>query len=104
MRRINVDSGFVVYRDTTIQTNMEIDVTGDVGAGGALDRSARGTFRGQKARAVARIPGVMPIPDTPVEMSAAATLGDITAAAAGTIRVADVDGIDLDIDISGASL
>jgi hypothetical protein len=47
----------------------------------------------------------MPTPDTAVEMSAATTLlGDITAAAAGTIRAVDVDGINLDIDISGASL
>jgi len=53
---------------------------------------------------VARIPGVLPTPDTPVEMSAAATVGDITAAAASTLRAADVDGIDLDLDISGASL
>jgi hypothetical protein len=43
--------------------------------------------------------------DAAVEMSAATTLlGDITAAAAGTIRAVDVDGINLDIDISGASL
>jgi uncharacterized protein involved in outer membrane biogenesis len=104
VRRINIDRGFVLYRDTTIQTNMEIDVAGDVGAGGALDLTARGTFHGQKTRAVARIPGVLPTPDTAVEMSAAATVGDITAAAAGTLRAADVDGIDLDLDISGASL
>ena len=104
VRRINIDRGFVRFRDTTIDTDMEIDVTGGVGAGNALDLVARGVFRRQKVRAVARIPNVLPTPDTAVEMSAAATLGDITAAAAGTIRAADVDGIDLDIDVSGASL
>jgi hypothetical protein len=57
--------------------------------------------RERGATCVARIPGV----DAAVEMSAATTLlGDITAAAAGTIRAVDVDGINLDIDISGASL
>jgi uncharacterized protein involved in outer membrane biogenesis len=104
VQRINIDRGVVVYRDTTIDTNLEIDVAGDVGAGGALDLTGRGTFRGQKMRGVARVPGVLPTPDTAVEMSAAVSLGDITAAAAGTIRAADVDGIDLDLDVSGASL
>ena len=104
VHRIKIDRGFVVYRDTTIATNLEIDVAGDVGAGGALDLTGRGTFRGQKMRGVARVPGVLPTPDTAVEMSAAITLGDITAAAAGTVRAADVDGLDLDLDVSGASL
>jgi AsmA family protein len=104
VNRINIDRGFVVYRDTTIDTNMEIDVVGNVGAGGALDLVGRGTFRGEKTRAVARVPGVLPTPDTAVEMSAAGTIGDVTLAAAGTLRAVDVDGIDLDLDVSGASL
>ena len=37
-------------------------------------------------------------------MSAAIALGDITAAFAGTVRATDVDGIDVDLDVSGASL
>ncbi|MDB5865092.1 MAG: rane protein, partial [Betaproteobacteria bacterium] len=104
VKRIDIDRGFVVYRDTTIKTDLEMDVTGDVGAGGGIDVVARGTVRGQKARAVANFPGLLPTPDTAVEMSAAVSLGELTAAAAGTIRAADVDGIDLDLDISGASL
>lgn len=105
VRHISIDRGVVVYRDTTIKTDLEIDVTGDVGSSeAAVNLVARGTFRGQKTRAVARLPSLLPTPDTAVEMSAAATIGDITAAAAGTIRAADVDGIDIDIDVSGASL
>ncbi|HZN23664.1 MAG TPA: AsmA family protein [Burkholderiales bacterium] len=105
VRRINIDRGFVFYRDTTIDTQLDIDVSGDVGgSGGAVDMSAQGTFRGQKARGVARFPGLLPTPDTSVEMSAALTLGDITAAFAGIVRAADVDGIDVDLDVSGASL
>lgn len=105
VRHISIDRGFIVYRDTTIDTDLEIDVTGDVGSSeAAVDLVARGSFRGQKTRAVARLPALLPTPDTAVEMSAAATIGDITAAAAGTIRAADVDGIDIDIDVSGASL
>ena len=104
VRRINIDRGHVTYRDTTIETNLEIDVAGDVGGGGAVELTARGTFRGEKTAAVARIPALLPSKDTPVEMSAAATLGDITGAAAGIVRSVDVDGIDLDLDISGASL
>ena len=104
VKRITVDRSEIYYRDTTIETEMMIDVAGDVGAGGELDLNATGTFRGEKARAVARIPGVLPTPDTAVEMSAAATLGNITAAGAGTLRAADVDGIDIDLDVSGASL
>jgi hypothetical protein len=75
-----------------------------VGGGGAVELAAQGSFRGQKTRAVARLPALLPTPDTAVEMSAALTFGDITAAAAGTVRAADVDGIDIDIDVSGASL
>jgi uncharacterized protein involved in outer membrane biogenesis len=104
VRHVNIDRGFVFYRDTTVDTQLEIDVTGDVGGGGAVDLAARGTVKGQKARAIARFPSLLPTPETAVEMSAALTLGDITAAAAGTVRAADVDGIDIDIDVSGASL
>jgi hypothetical protein len=104
VKRINVDSGFVVFRDTTIKTNLEIDVAGGIGGGGAIDMTARGTFKGQKTRAVARFPGLLPNPETPVDMSAAVALGDVTAAFAGTVRAADVDGIDVDLDVSGASL
>ncbi|MES2561320.1 MAG: AsmA family protein, partial [Pseudomonadota bacterium] len=64
VHRINIDRGFLVYRDTTVDVDLEIDVAGDVGAGGALDLFARGMARGQKARGVARIPGALPTPDT----------------------------------------
>ena len=105
VRHINIDRGFVVYRDTTIDTNLEIEVAGDVGsADAAVELLARGSFRGQRATAVARFPALLPTPDTAVEMSAALTLGDITAAAAGTVRAAGVDGIDIDLDVTGASL
>jgi uncharacterized protein involved in outer membrane biogenesis len=105
VQRINIDRGFVVYRDTTIDTNVEMDVAGDVAkGGGTVDVVARGTYRGNKLRAVANFPGLLPTPDTAVEMSAAVAIGSLTAAAAGTVRAADVDGIDLDLDVSGASL
>lgn len=104
VRHINIDRGHVFYRDTTVDTQLDIDVAGDVGGGGGVDLTAQGTVKGQKTRAVARFPSLLPTPDTAVEMSAALTIGDITAAAAGTVRAADVDGIDVDIDVSGASL
>jgi uncharacterized protein involved in outer membrane biogenesis len=104
VRHINIDRGHVFYRDTTVDTQLDIDVAGDVGGGGAVDLTAQGTVKGQKTRAVARFPSLLPTPDTAVELSAAVAIGDITAAAAGTVRAADVDGIDLDIDVSGASL
>jgi len=105
VRHVSIDRGFVVYRDTTLETHLEIDVAGDVGSSeAAVNLTARGTYKGQKTRAVARLPALLPTPDTAVEMSAALTLGDITAAAAGTVRADDVDGIDIDIDVSGASL
>ena len=105
VRHISIDRGFVVYRDTTIQTNVEIEVAGDVGGSeAALDLIARGSYKGQKLSAVAKLPALLPTPDTAVEMSAAVALGDITASAAGIVRAADVDGIDIDLDVTGASL
>ena len=105
VRHINIDHGSVFYRDTVFDTQLDMDVTGDVGGKtDAVDVVAQGTFRGQKTRGVARFPGLLPTPDTAVEMSAALTLGNITGAFAGTVRAADVDGIDIDLDVSGASL
>jgi AsmA family protein len=104
VRRINIDRGHIAYRDTLIDTDLAIDVEGDVGADGGLRAVAQGVFRGEKAQGVARAPNLMPSPDTPVEISAAATIGRITAAAAGIIRDADVDGIDLDLDVAGENL
>ncbi len=104
VQHINIDRGVVVYRDTTIATDLRVEVAGDIGDGGAVDLLARGTFRNQKTVGVARLPALLPTPDTAVEMSAAFSVGDITVAAAGTVRAADVDGIDLDVDLSGASL
>ena len=106
VRAIAVDRSVVFFRDTTIDTQLEIDVAGDVsqGGGGAVNMQARGTYKGQKTHAVARFPGLLPTPDTAVEMSAAVALGDITAAFAGTLRAAGVDGIDIELDVSGASL
>jgi uncharacterized protein involved in outer membrane biogenesis len=105
VRHINIDHGSVFYRDTVYDTQLDMDVTGDVGGKtDAVDVVAQGTFRGQKTRGVARFPGLLPTPDTAVEMSAALTLGNITGAFAGTVRAADVDGIDIDLDVSGASL
>src|SRR5688572_1187914 len=105
VQRVNIDRGFVVYRDTTIDTNVEMDVAGDVASGGGtIDVVARGAYRGNKLHAVANFPGLLPTPDTAVELSAAVAIGTLTAAFAGTVRAADVDGIDLDLDVSGASL
>jgi uncharacterized protein involved in outer membrane biogenesis len=104
VRRVNIDRGYVYFRDTTIDTALEIDVAGGVGGGEAIEMTAKGKVKGQDARAVASLPGLLPTPDTPVEMSAALTLGDITAAFAGIVRADNVDGIDVEIDISGASL
>ncbi len=104
VKRIDIDRGRMMFRDTTIDTDLEIDVTGNAGSGGEIGLIARGTVRGQKAHAVASIPGMLPTPDTAVNMSAAVAIGHITAAAASTVRAADVDGIDLDLDVSGASL
>jgi uncharacterized protein involved in outer membrane biogenesis len=105
VQRVNIDKGFVVYRDTTIDTNVEMDVSGDVAqGGGTIDVVARGAYRGNKLHAVANFPGLLPTPDTAVEMSAALAIGSMTVAAAGTVRAADVDGIDLDLDVSGGSL
>ena len=104
VRRINIDHGHVYFRDTTFDTTLDVDVSGGVGGGAGIELVAKGVVRRLPARAVARLPGVLPTPDTPVEMSAAAAIGDITAAAAGIVRAADVDGVDVDVDISGASL
>lgn len=104
VRRVNIDRGYVYFRDVTIKTELEIDVSGGVGGDEAIELTAKGTVYGQASRAVARLPGLLPTPDTSIEMSAAATVGDITAAFAGVVRAADVDGIDIDIDLSGASL
>ncbi|MGZ8198059.1 MAG: AsmA family protein, partial [Burkholderiales bacterium] len=63
VRRINIDRGYVYYRDAPLKTTLEIDVAGDVGGGGAIDVTAKGTYRGQNTRAVARLPGLLPTPD-----------------------------------------
>jgi uncharacterized protein involved in outer membrane biogenesis len=104
VRGVNIDQSHIAYRDTNEKTDLAIDVQGDLGSTGELKLLAAGTFRGQAARAVARVPALMPTPDTPVAISAAGVMGHMTASAAGTVRAVDTDGFDLTLEIAGDSL
>ena len=104
LRRVAIDQGHITYRYPDEKTELEITVEGDLSRTGKLQLTGKGRFRGHPTQAVVIAPAIVPSADTPIEMSAKGTVGAIKVSAAGTVRAADQDGIDLKLDVSGASL
>ncbi len=87
------------------KTDLAIVMKGSLGAGGELDATATGKFRGDEAKASARFPALDPqhAGAGPIEFSGEASAGRTHASAQGLFRVEN-DVMDLRLKLSGATL
>ena len=87
------------------KTDLEILMKGSLGAGGDLQATASGRFRGDEAKASARFPKLDPqqAASGPIEFSGEATAGRTHVAAQGMFRT-EGDVVDLRMKLSGATL
>lgn len=104
LQRIAIDQGQIAFRDRAEKTALDIAVGGDLGRTGELRLDGKGQFRGHPVVAVVTAPAIVPSPDTPIAMKAQGRVGSIRATMAGSVRAADQDGIDVELDLSGDSL
>jgi uncharacterized protein involved in outer membrane biogenesis len=98
-----LDDGDIIYRDRNEDTDLKVDVKGSAGAGGELRATASGKFRGEAAKASARIPGLDPQHASSLQFDGKASVGKTEAAADGNIAL-DGKALDLKLRLAGDSL
>jgi uncharacterized protein involved in outer membrane biogenesis len=94
---VYLDDGHIVFRDRAEDTDLAIDVKGSAGASGELNAQASGRFRGEAAKATARIPNLNPQHTAPIEVEGNASIGPTKASAKGSFAT---DGRTLDLRIT----
>jgi uncharacterized protein involved in outer membrane biogenesis len=97
-----LDDGDIVYRDRNEDTDLKVDVKGSAGEGGELRATATGKFRGEAAKASARIPGLDPQHASSLQFDGKANVGKTEAAADGNIAL-DGTALDLKLRLAGDS-
>lgn len=98
-----LDDGDIVYRDRNEDTDLKVDVKGSVGEGGELRANATGKFRGEAAKASARISGLDPQHASSLRFDGKASVGKTEAVADGTIAL-DGTALDLNLRLAGDTL
>jgi uncharacterized protein involved in outer membrane biogenesis len=98
-----LDDGHIVFRDEGEATALDIDVKGSAGENGELRARASGTFRGEPAKASARIPNLDPQHEASIEVEGEASLGATKASAIGAF-MADGSTLDLKLRLAGNTL
>jgi uncharacterized protein involved in outer membrane biogenesis len=98
-----LDDGDIVYRDRNQDTDLKVDVKGSLGASGELRATATGKFRGEPAKASARIPGLDPQHASNLQFEGTASVGKTEAAADGNIAL-DGKALDLKLRLAGDTL
>lgn len=102
-----IKDGVVEYLDHDAEVDVAIDVNTDTEVANELVAQAEGSIRGTKAKASARGPALLLLEDAsaPYPLRAEAQTGDTKAKIAGTITgMAELAGVDLDVELSGADL
>jgi uncharacterized protein involved in outer membrane biogenesis len=98
-----LDDGEIVYRDRNENTDLKVDVKGSLGVGGELRATAAGKFRGEAAKASARIPSLDPQHASALEFEGKANVGKTEAIAEGNIAL-DGATLDLKLRLAGDTL
>lgn len=98
-----LDDGDIVYRDRNENTDLKVEVKGSLGEGGELRATAAGKFRGEPAKASARIPGLDPQHASALQFEGKANVGKTEAIAGGNIAL-DGTALDLKLRLSGDTL
>jgi uncharacterized protein involved in outer membrane biogenesis len=94
--RVNLGDGQVRFIDRGDQTDLTVQARGTVGAGGELNASAKGTFRGEAMTADARVPHLDPQHGEQIDFAGNAAVGKTHASADGSFRY---DGSQMDFKL-----
>lgn len=95
-----LDDGQIVFKDRAENTDLKVAVKGSLGENGAIEASATGLFRGEQAKASARIPNLSPQHESPIEVEGKATVGGTNATAQGSFAT-DAKTLDLKLTLAG---
>jgi uncharacterized protein involved in outer membrane biogenesis len=95
-----LDDGHIAYKDRNENTDLKIDVKGSVGDNGALEANATGLFRGEQAKASARIPNLSAQHESPINVEGKASVGRTNATAHGSFAT-DAKTLDLKLTLAG---
>ncbi|MEO5693119.1 MAG: AsmA family protein, partial [Usitatibacter sp.] len=100
---VYLDDGHIKFIDGGEKTDLDIDVKGSAGEGGAIEARGKGRFRGEAATAVATIPNLNPQHEAPLDLKGTATIGKTRADAQGTLTT-DGKSLDLKFRLAGQNL
>ena len=101
--RVVVTEGRIAYRDHDEDTDLDIAAKGSLGTSGQLDLAATGKFRGEPAKAIARVPGLEAARPDAVRLTVQASVGKTELAADGEIAVG-FESLDLELKVKGQTL
>jgi len=104
LARAALDEGHVVFRNDKEDTAIEAQVKGTIGQSGEMHIDAKGKFRGEAAKIVARFPGLQPSPSQPVHFEAKGSVGRTEVIADGTAAGDQLDHLDFNLTATGPSL
>ena len=104
INNVRVSNTLIRFRDTEQRIELDMRAEGGTEANPNVTLRATGKVRNADIEAVLNSPAALPSPDAPVVVSAAFTLANTTAAAAGRLTSLGVDGIEMLLTIAGDDL
>ena len=104
INNVRVSNTLIHFRDTEQRIELDLRAEGGTDANPNITLRATGKVRNADIEAVLNSPAALPSPDAPVVVSAAFTLANTTAAAAGRLTSLGVDGIEMQLTIAGDDL
>jgi uncharacterized protein involved in outer membrane biogenesis len=104
LTRVSLEDGHVVFRNEDEGTAIEAKVKGSLGKSGEMNVDAKGKFRGEPAKAIARFPGLMPDPRSAVRFEGKGSVGRTEVIADGSVAGRQFDKLDLNMKMKGPSL
>jgi uncharacterized protein involved in outer membrane biogenesis len=104
LTRAALEEGHVVFRNDRENTAIDAQVKGSVGQSGEMHVDAKGKFRGEAAKFVARLPGLQPSASQPFRFGAKGSVGRTEVVADGTAAGKELENLDFNLTATGPSL